>query len=295
MTRPPDFAALSVFDIVARHGNLTRAASELGLTQPSVSYQIRRLEEGLGFSLFDRRHRGVELTEEGRLLRDAVQRALGTVEEALSTLRRRKGAPAVGLMTDFAFASYILLPRLGRLKERYPDIEVRVSASQMEVEPAGRGIDLSVSFGQLPTGGRGVRLLKERVVALCSPGFLAAHGPFDDPAALARAPLIHLDGPERWFSWPSWMQAVGWPWRPGVEGLHVNTFTLAIEAAMAGQGVVLGWLGLVDGLLESGLLVPATSRVAASEAGYILRLARSAPPAALAVADWLKAELAPFG
>ncbi|WP_445679322.1 LysR substrate-binding domain-containing protein [Radicibacter daui] len=295
MARPPDLAALSLFDVVARLGNLTRAASELGLTQPSVSYQIRQLEEGLGCSLFERRHRGVDLTEEGRILRDAVQRALGTVEDALATLRRRRAAPTVGLVTDFAFASYILLPRLGRLKERHPDIDVRVSASQVEVEPAGRGIDLSVSFGQLPVGGRGVRLLQERVIALCSPGFLAAHGPLDDPAALARAPLIHLDGPERWFSWPSWMQAVGWPWRPGVEGLHVNTFTLAIEAAMAGQGVVLGWLGLVDGLMDAGLLVPATGRVAVSEAGYILRLARTAPPAALAVADWLKEELAPFG
>lgn len=295
MTRPPDLAALSVFDVVARHGNLTRAAAELGLTQPSVSYQIRQLEEGLGFSLFDRRHRGVELTEKGRILRDAAQRALATVEEALATLRRRDAAPTVGLVTDFAFASYILLPRLGRLKQRHPDIDVRVSASQVEVEPTGRGIDLSVSFGQLPPAGRGVRLLQERVVALCSPAFLATHGPFDDPAALARSPLIHLDGPERWFTWPSWMQAVGWQWRPGVEGLHVNTFTLAIEAAMAGQGVVLGWLGLVDGLMEAGLLVPATTQVAASEGGYILRLARSASPAALAVAEWLKAELAPFG
>jgi putative choline sulfate-utilization transcription factor len=285
-----DLGWLQLFEAAARHENITRAAAELGMTQPALSYRLRRLEGMLGRSLFERRHRGLRLSQDGRVLYEAASQSLATLTGAVTAITRRSASPQVRLATDFAFASYWLMPRLPSFRRRHPDIDVHVVASQATHSVSSDGGDVAVVFGRatdVPPGAR--RFIGEEVVPVCSAGFRAVHGELD-VADLARLPLLHLEGPPgRWFTWESYFGAAGIVWRPGQPDLSFNTYSLLVEAAAAGQGVGLGWRGLVDTLMATGLLVEACPVRLESERGYWLLPPRR-PAAALLLADWLLAE-----
>lgn len=296
---PLDSGCLRPFDVIARHRNLSRAAAALGMSQPALSYRIRQMEELLGVRLFRRRPRGLELTSEGETLQIAVRQALERLDEAVTAIRRRARAPAVRLATDFAFAAFSLMPRVPEFRRAHPEIDVQIVASQalpsgIEADDA----DLAVLFGDredFAAGyGDGLRLLvPERVTPVCTPGFRARHGPFDSLEKLLEVPLVHLegDGGGRWFTWQSWFAQAGLAYRPAAGSLSCNTYTLAIQAVLAEQGVALGWAGLVDDLLAAGTLVPACGATLATRRGYWL-LHPPGPLSAEAalVAAWLTGE-----
>jgi len=294
---PLDVGCLRLFDAVARHRNLTRAAATLGMTQPALSYRIRRMEELLGVPLFHRAHRGLEPTPEGEALQQAVRQGLARLDEAVMAIRRRSRAPAVRLVTDFAFAAFRLMPRMAEFGRAHPEIDVHIVATQARRVDVESDAELAVLFGSRDdVAGDALLLMPERVTTVCAPGFLRRHGPFERPEQLLRAPLIHLegDGSARWFTWDSWLAAAGVENRRPARSSSVNTYTLAIQAVQAEQGVALGWYGLVDELLASGALVQACPTTLTSERGYWLQRQTSASspassPEAERVAQWLLA------
>ncbi|SON58112.1 Gcv operon activator [Hartmannibacter diazotrophicus] len=262
---------LRLFEAVGRHRNLTRAAEELGLSQPAVSYQIRRLETELGVALVRRRHRSTDLTAEGQMLYDAVRPSVERIDEAARLIRLGERTAPVRLFTDFGFAAFWLMPRIAEFRRMQPDIEVHVIASQA-IDPRHDEIaDISVLFGTRENfGPAATQLMAEHVVPVCSPGYLALHGPFEAPADLAKATLLHLDsGPrQRWQSWESWLGHFGVKRQPTKGDLGLNTYNLVIQAVLAEQGVALGWSGLVDDLIASGTLVEAGPVVSRPDRGY---------------------------
>ncbi|WP_191864351.1 LysR family transcriptional regulator, partial [Pseudomonas viridiflava] len=94
--------------------SFTAAAIELGVTQPAVSQQIKRLEEQLATRLFYRIYRGIELTEAGEVLFSHVQTGLQSIESGLVAITDQRQHEVLQVATDFAFASYWLMPRLHR-------------------------------------------------------------------------------------------------------------------------------------------------------------------------------------
>lgn len=290
-SNPLDVGCLRVFDAVARHRNLSRAAAALGTTQPALSYRIRRMEELLGVALFRRGHRGLTPTPEGEALEQAVRQGLERLDEAVLSIRRRARSPAVRLVTDFAFAAFRLMPGMADLRRMHPAIDVHIVATQARQAELESDAELAVLFGSRNDfAGDALLLIPERVTTVCAPGFLRRHGPFERPEQLLAAPLIHLedDGSARWFTWESWLAAAGVTGPPPTRGSSVNTYTLAIQAVQAEQGVALGWYGLVDELLAAGALVRACPTTLTSERGYwLLRRTPAPSPEAERVARWL--------
>lgn len=142
-----DLGSLGVFEAVGRLENLTLAARELGMTQPDVSYQIKRMEERLGVSLFARRARGVEILPEGRILYEAVRQGLNKIGEAIQQIKRKQRMPGLRIATDYGFAAFWLMPRVANFRPKYPNVDVRITASSMLQPLDHREADIAVLFG----------------------------------------------------------------------------------------------------------------------------------------------------
>ena len=287
-----DLGWIRVFVEVGRAGSLSGAARALGLTQPAVSYQIRRAEAEIGAALLRRLHRGVELTETGRELFDTLSRAVQEVDRLAGRLRGGAAARLV-VHADYAFSGLWLIPRIHRFREAHPMLDIQIVAAQRTDPAALRPGETGIVFGaRARLGAEATLLLPERVLPVCAPGVAEA---LADP--LAEAPLVHLDGgggPGRWFSWSDYFAAQGARRAPagGRGDLRFNTYSLVIEAALAGEGVALGWRGLVDPLLRRGALVPVGPALAAAETGYFLIQAGPGEEATDRLRRWLIAEAA---
>lgn len=285
-----DLGWLRIVEAIGRLGSLTRAADELGLSQPAVSYQIRRLEERLGVALIERMHRGSRLTEAGETLQRAVRLGVEGIDAAARAIRQRARTPVIRIFTDYGFAAFWLMPRVAEFRRLRPEVEVHVVASQGLGEALEDQADIAVVFGaRKDLAGEGVLIMPERVVPVCSPGFVARRGPFGDAGALAAVPLLHLDtaGPARWFTWSSWLETQGVSRGPARGDLGFNTYGFVIEAALAEQGVALGWLGLVDTHLANRTLVAVGPEASRPDCGYWLTVGAGGHPAAAALAEWL--------
>jgi putative choline sulfate-utilization transcription factor len=271
--RLPPLQSLLFFEAAVRHLSFTAAALELGTSQPAVSQRIGLLEEDLGVPLFKREHRGVSLTGDGVQLFNAVRESLGGIGEAAAKIRSRRARQVLTVATDFGFAAYWLMPRLAGLRELVPDLDVRIVTTQNEFDIRGEPVDIAIAFGagQWP-GCAAAPLFPEIVIPVCSPRFLAQHGLTGQAADLVRLPLLHLESAEplRWLGWESWFALQRLATTDESHDLTLNNYPLVIQAAIAGQGVALGWMPLVDDLLRSGQLVVAVQQPVKTARGYFL-------------------------
>jgi putative choline sulfate-utilization transcription factor len=293
--RPLDLGWMRIFAEIGKVGSLSSAAAALGLTQPAVSYQIRRLEEQLGISLLTRQHRGVQLTPEGQRLFEIVAKGVDDIDQLARRLRSEVERPSIRLHTDYAFSALWLIPRMHAFRLLYPDMDIQIVATQrMERDRSGTG-DISVVFGSRAEFGRDARmLLPERVAPVCSPGFLERNGPFATPADLARNRLVHLDtaAPSPWFDWHSYFAElrIDREVYSGQGDLRFNTYSLVVQAALGEQGLALGWMGLVDTLLSTGILAIAGPALEAPDRGYWLLQPKSRTPQSEQLGAWMLAE-----
>lgn len=270
--RLPPLNTLLVFEAAGRHLNFSSAAAELGMTQPAVSHQVSFLEARLGVPLFRRLHRGVVLTPAGAQLLDAVSQGLTTIHDAATALRRRSGPKILHVFTDFGFAAWWLIPRLGRWSARAPEVEVQLVTAQRQADLRQAEADVAVWFGDGTwRASRIVQWFPETVYAVCSPEF-ARRDPVPDAAALRERRLLHVAeiDPPRWMSWSDWFEAQGEPLGPRAHDLRFNNYQLVLQAALLGQGVALGWRPLIDDLVDSRQLVCLAGRPMRTERGYYI-------------------------
>lgn len=293
--RAVDLGWMRIFAEIGRVGSLSSAANTLGLTQPAVSYQIRRLEEQMGVALLTRQHRGVELTPAGQRLFDIVARSVGEIDDLARRLRSEVERPSIRLHTDYAFSALWLIPRMHAFRLLYPDMDIQIVATQRMERERSEQSDVAVVFGtRAEFGARAMLLLPEKVAPVCSQGFLDRNGPFREPADLARARLIHLDtaAPSPWFDWRSYFAQIGINREPhaGQGDLSFNTYSLVVQAALGEQGLALGWMGLVDPLLASGILAIAGPSLEAPDRGYWLLQPKARSPQSDQLGAWLLSE-----
>jgi putative choline sulfate-utilization transcription factor len=295
MPRPdrlPPMQALLMFESAARLASFTAAARELGSTQPAVSQRVVQLEEALGAPLFERGHRGVTLTEDGKRLFDAVRQSLDLIRTATTDIRSRNTQRTLTLSTDFGFATYWLMPRLPQFKALMPDVDVKIITSQNMPSASGVHADVVIVFGD--THGdwgprQAVKLFPERVTPVCSPALIAARDRPCTAADLLELPLLHLEPtqPERWLSWNAWFDAHGLAAPPTHGGFTFNSYALVAHAAVMGQGVALGWSPLIDELVATGQLVTLCDAPLVTDRGYMLLVPRDPSAAVQAFRDWL--------
>lgn len=223
------------------------------------------------------------LTDAGQLLLRHVAAGLETIDAGIAALGARQRHEVLQVATDYAFAAYWLMPRLPRFHQAHPHLDVSLVTSERGLAGQRGDIDVAILFGDgRSKHGEAHRLFREEVFPVCSPRLVEGLQLPLAKAHLARLPMLHLKPAQhaRWFDWPALFEALAIDRQPIPAVLSFDNYTLLIQAAIAGQGVAIGWRHLVDGLLEQGLLcrpigeLPVAIRVLCGIAG-----AQAAPAA----------------
>ncbi len=254
MTRKlPPLRSLRAFEAAARHLSFTRAADELFVTQAAISHQIKSLEDFLGLQLFIRRNRQLILTDEGLSywpkIRDILEK-LGNATEEIKA-QRTSGALTVSVVPSFA--TVWLVPRLSIFQQRYPEIEVRLKASDEMVDFMREDIDVAIYYDTGDYSGlHSVTLLSERLTPLCSPLLLEGQKQLKKPEDLKNHTLLHDGSTNDWRRWLKHAHV------KGINLSHGPIFSHTVmvqQAAVYGQGVAMGHLVLSQNEIKAGRLV----------------------------------------
>lgn len=263
---------LAAFEASARLLSFTKAADELGVSQPAVSQSIQRLEAAIGIKLFKRNHRIITLTDAGEVLKIDVSQGLGQIERSIKQLQTRSTGNHVTLSVSSAFAHYWLVPRLQDFRNRHPHIDLRMQQTEMDLDLAQEGISLAVWRGDGNWRGYGSTLLaSESISALASPAWIAKNGTIDSLDALKKCRLITLEEPHRYRpEWKDFFAAYDVHYTDDGTGLRLNDYALVLQAGMAGEGVVFGWQHITQQLVEAGLLVQIGNWRWITDAGFYL-------------------------
>lgn len=251
--RLPSLNALKAFEAAARHESFTLAAQELCVSQGAVSHQVKALEAELGCRLFNREHRRLVITSAGLaylvVVRDAFDRlALGT-----KNLLQQHNAGTLTVNTSPNFASKWLVHRLGRFAEQHPTIDLRVSASPQHVDFAREDIDLAIRHGDGNWPSLHVtQLCAEELFPVCSPTFMRGRRALRSPAGIRHYSLLHIT--ER-RDWAKWLETAGVTDVDCTRGPVFSQASMAIDAAIDGQGIALARSALAAWDLGTGRLV----------------------------------------
>lgn len=295
----PPLDLLRGFECAARHRSFTKAGTELFLTQSAVSRQVQALEQALGVSLFQRRHRALLLTDEGQLLAQTVARHL---QELRTTVEQISGARTRMLTVTcmVTFAALWLVPRLAAFRREHPQIDVRLSANNEVVDLERDRIDVAVRYVAPETiPARALKLFDEEVLPVCAPALLKRRDrPLREPSDLQHQVLLHLDDPpglSPYLEWDTWLQAAGLSRMEPAGSLHFSHYDQLIQAAASGEGVALGRLPLLSRQIKEGRLAAPFERgrfsgraLSSSRAYFVLPSVSSAPkPEVKLFVDWL--------
>jgi LysR family glycine cleavage system transcriptional activator len=237
MSRLPPLAAIRAFEAAARHGSFTKAATELGLTQAAVSYQIKQLEDRVGAPLFLRQARKVVLSEAGKRLAPAVAEAFQRLTLAFDALRRTDEG-VLSVTAVHTVCTNWLVPRLGTFQIAHPTIAVRLDASSRWVNFAQEEFDVGIRNGNGIWPGLAVhKLMPLELAVFASPDFLARAGTIDGPADLLRLPLLDWTDTawRRWFAFAG----IDDPQPTSGPNIMVETQAMLGLAAANGQGLAL--------------------------------------------------------
>jgi len=288
--RLPPLKALRAFEVAARHLSFTEAAKELHVTQAAISHQVKALEEFLGVTLFRRLNRSLLLTEEGQAYLPSVRRAFDLLHEATARILEQEESGILTVSVLPSFGARWLVARLGRFRERHPDIDVHVSPSAKLVDFSRENVDVGIRYGRGEYPGlRADRLFTEDIVPVCSPRLLDGPHPLREPRDLKHHTLLH---DESYGDWRAWLLAAE---VEGVEPTRGPIFTdssMLIEAAAAGQGVALarGMLAF-DALADGRLVRPFDLSLPTEYAYYIVCPEETAErPKIVAFREWLLKE-----
>ena len=254
-------AGLGTFAIAARHLSFTKAGQEMHLTQGAISQQIRQLEERLGLTLFVRYHRRLELTVAGARLAVQLNHSFNEINELVSELQEEETSNILTVSVMPSFATKWLIPRLGSLQEAYPDLQLRIQANDREVNFQRDRIDVAIVHSHVHSSkGHIVPLMKDKVFPVCSPAF-AQQRALSEASQLAQVPLLNDDSEWRFSSpyaeWEKWLLLASAKGIKPSRGISFNRGDLAVQAAIAGQGVALGRTPLVmDDIQQGRLMMP---------------------------------------
>jgi LysR family transcriptional regulator, glycine cleavage system transcriptional activator len=251
----PPLRLLSVFETVLRRGSVREAAAEMNVSQPAVSQSLRQLEDHVGTPLLDRQTRPAKLTAAGRILEAAALDGLGRISDAVAQIRRMQSADdgAVTIACSVGFATYWLMPRLADFYGRHPEIAVNVQTTHHGAPRLAGGVSVAVRYGGGQwADGKVTKLFDEEVIPVSTPRLkqrLSAEG-----AGLGHAILLHVnaDDPD-WMTWPFYLAAQGIK-APLLRGRQFTNYVQATQAALDGQGVMLGWRSITGDLVRQGRL-----------------------------------------
>ncbi|MXN17912.1 LysR family transcriptional regulator [Pseudooceanicola sp. GBMRC 2024] len=299
----PSLNALRAFVATARHRSFVLAAEELCVTPSAVKQLVRKLEEALGRPLITREGRGLRVTPAGAAGLPHLARGFEEIARGLEVIRAEGGRRRLILSVEPSFATAWLVPRLERFRALSPEVDVLVDTTLALVDLRAGAADVAIRFGAAPDPGLVAhRLFDEALCAFCSPRLASGPGAVKRPEDIADVPLIHWDLSELgwaratrdWMGWTPWLRHLGLGALAREDGIRFRDYNLALQAAIAGQGLVLGSQPVLRDYLASGLLVqPFPDRVV-TDIGYdaVTTPEALARPEVAAFLDWIRAEAA---
>lgn len=247
---------LVFFESVARHNSFTRAADELHVTQSAVSKQVKRLEERLGVTLFNRLNKGVVLTSAGQELLETLQPLLQSLDAAIARIKQRHRVQTVTIACTQAVGHYWIFDKLFAFQKIYPDIMVNVISTNNLTDKNCVAYDLAVLYGHGDWPALdSTKLYEECIYPICSVNIDTPE--ITDPAQILQLPLIQLD-PElwHWVTWKDWFTHFGVKYRPSKNILTCSQLTLAVNACANGMGVALGWDFIARDMIQNAIVKP---------------------------------------
>jgi LysR family transcriptional regulator, glycine cleavage system transcriptional activator len=292
----PPLSALRAFEAAARHMSFTRAADELHVTPAAISHQIHALEEDLGVRLFHRLSRSIELTASAKVLLPGLTEAFAGIQSAVRRLRAHNDTGTLTVTASPSFAAKWLVLRLHRFQEQCSEIDVRISATDEVVDLTKGDFDIAIRYGAGNYPGLDIELLfTNEVFPACSPQLLTTGPPLRTPDDLLLHNLIYDQAIERdplAPTWPMWLKAAGVKDVPAAAGLSFSNMYLALDAAIAGHGVVLAQSTIAAADLAAGRLVRLFTLALPDQFAYYIVAAPGAleRPKVRAFRDWLRCE-----
>lgn len=285
------------FEATAKQGSIARASGALHISESSISRKLRLLEQHYDTQLFERGHRSIRLTLHGAALMGKVTQALDILRDGSDDIFARQQVSPVTLAATNSVAALWLMPRLREFDEAHPRAKIMLVASDDDAECLAETVDLAILRGEGHWPGFDAQLLfGETVFPVCAPGFLRANPQATDITRLAHLDLIEVASSHtEWMDWKTWLGQQDIQDAPLRQAAFFNTYPLAIQAAVDGLGVALGWGHLVDRLLAAGDLVrPVASAFARTQSGYYLlkRQGKTPFPEQTSVETWLLQESA---
>ncbi|QUS36362.1 LysR family transcriptional regulator [Falsirhodobacter algicola] len=282
---------MTAFRAAAFHRTLVKAGASLNVSQPAISRRLKELEQYLGCQLFDRSTKPISLTPDGRELLEALERGFGAIESTLERVRFRTNAPTITVTGPTGFLNYWFMHRLDSFHEAFPRINVKMIDSNANdtAKPGDIDIRFLDPLAAREQGEGGVPVFDESVFAAASPLYLERTGVSTLNVDAADHVFLSVDAGDRWYSWHTFFGQMGAKAYAPARQFEFNSYSLLVNAMLAGHGIGLAWDGLLDSYFQSGALVRLSDTQVSTRRGYYLFLREDADPEAAEVADWILA------
>ena len=294
MPRLPSQAAVRAFERAAHHGSFALAAAELHVTAAAVAAQVKSFEAWVGQPLFERLAQGVRVNVQGQALLPMAAEVFLIWNAQLLRLHASVSADSEGVLQVAALpalAQLWLMPRLSALQRDLPNLRLSVVAMESAPSFARQGFHLGLFYAAKPRSGARsvtrVHLVADRLLPVCAPA-LADRLRGQLPSALRSHALLR---DTTWRQdWPQWAKSRGVRLGAHLRANDFSLYSMAVQAALAGEGVLMGRTALVDALLHTGQLVAPWPDLAVplNEAPTFFLPAFGVHPQAQALLNWLQ-------
>ena len=250
--------ALRALEATLRLGGFGAAAEEIGITPAALGQRIRSLEDYLGVALFDRKATGATPTQAALSIQADLGDGFAALAKAYHALHGRRQGRELRVTMPESFAENWIAPILSDFTERHPAVELQIDASNRDHDLATGDFDLAIRYGKpAGPGFEETDLFGDSVQPVCSPDFAEQHRLGPDRPDLAGVPLIHVlnrTGDPDWLGFDGWAMRFGFAMADPARGVRFSRASSGLQAAMAGQGLVMAgfveaWRALSDGTL----------------------------------------------
>ncbi|GAB7219999.1 LysR substrate-binding domain-containing protein [Vibrio comitans] len=293
------------FAIAGKSLSFTKAGEELFITQGAVSQRIKSLEEQLGFSLFVRMTRRLELTKEGDRLLQALNQSFEVIFSELEDIKfnELRGELYVGVAPTFG--QKWLLPRMKDFQDKYPNLNVKLRVKASRLDFQHEPVDVAIYYSKDEHQGfYHQKLYDEDLVPVCSQEYFNTYFSDEAPSAkqLSQATFLHctesLEGGESGKEWSIWLANQSQQELKSFDAMqrtyHFNHSDMSMIAAKNSMGIAIARASLIQEYLDSGELIAPFERVSAGRAYDLICLkGQQSRPKISAFIAWLTSQVTP--
>ncbi len=272
----PSLNALRAFESIARHLHYPSAAAELNVSPAAVKQLVSKLESTVGVPLIERRGKGLALTANGEASQSELTAAMNLLAAAVQKMQAPAQKKQLIVSVESSLAATWLVPKLADFKKHFPDVNVLIDSTQEVVDLHRTDVDVAIRYGVNSDESLVAnRLFEDLIFPVCSPSMMT-NTKLTTVNDLNNVPLIHWDisrlpwakQTQRWFNWKSWLNKIGASNVSSNDGLYFSDYGLAVQSAIAGQGVVLASWPILKNVVDAGLLVQPLKETVSTDIGY---------------------------